>query len=271
MLDHLAARFPHVPRETWRERFADGRIVLCDGTTLREDSPYRQGVTVFYPKEIPDEPMPPENADIVYQDSEILVADKPHGMPVTPVGEWIERSLLTHLQRRTGLTSLAPMHRLDRDTAGLVLLSINPARRGRYHQLFAENKIRREYLAVAHIPEIPGQTHWRVETRLAAGDPWFRQRIVAGPVNAITTVELLDVKAAERTGLFRLVPETGKKHQLRVHMASLGFPIVGDPLYPKRRRVDEPLRLLARRLAFRDPLTGAQRDCVSARPFDFVQ
>jgi len=269
ILEHLLARFPQVHPTIWLSRISRGLVTLSDGTTLREDSPYRHGITVFYRKEVPSEPASIEKALVIYRDEDILVADKSHGIPVTPAGEHVGRSLLVQLQKSTGLADLAPMHRLDRETAGLVLFTIKPAARGHYHRLFAEG-IEREYLAVAHITDVPNRNHWRVENRLGPGEPWYRQRIVDGPANAITEIELLDVRGS--AGLFRLVPKSGRKHQLRVHMVSIGFPIVGDPFYPKvreKRDGDPPLQLLANRLAFIDPLSGAPLSFTSVRRLRF--
>jgi tRNA pseudouridine32 synthase/23S rRNA pseudouridine746 synthase len=162
------------------------------------------------------------------------------------------------------------MHRLDRETAGLLLLTIKPDARMHYHQLFADGMIEREYLAVAHIDDVPSQNRWTVVNRMESGEPWYRQKIVEGSANAITEIELLDLRGG--AGLFRLVPKSGRKHQLRVHMASIGFPIVGDPFYPKIREKhdgDPPLQLLASRLAFIDPLSRATRCFTSLRQLRF--
>jgi tRNA pseudouridine32 synthase/23S rRNA pseudouridine746 synthase len=266
IFEYLLARFPRIDPSIWRERVARGVVTLSDGTTLMENSPYRHGIFVFYRREVPAEPGPVEEPLIIHRDEDILVVDKPHGMPVTPVGQHVERSLLVYLQKRTGLDSLAPMHRLDRETAGLLLLTTRTDIRGQYHQLFAEGLVEREYRALAYIKEGPSQTHWRVENRVERGEPWFRQRIAEGPTNAITEIELLEMR--EGTGLFRLIPKTGKKHQLRVHMVSIGFPIVGDTYYPEikeRRDGDPPLQLLANRLAFIDPRSGEPRSFTSRR------
>ncbi len=124
ILAHLITHFPQVPPHIWRERVARGLVTCDDGTTLRKDSPYRHGITVLYRKEVPSEPDPVEEEVILYRDEEILVADKPHGMGVTPAGDHVERSLLVRLQRSTRLSTLTPAHRLDRETAGVVLLII---------------------------------------------------------------------------------------------------------------------------------------------------
>src|SRR5216110_907075 len=103
IFEYLLARFPQIDVTIWRERVSQGLITLSDGTTLEEHSPYRHGMTVFYRKEVRSEPPSPEEPLIVYRDDEILVVDKPHGMPVTPSGEHVERSLLVRLQMITGL------------------------------------------------------------------------------------------------------------------------------------------------------------------------
>jgi tRNA pseudouridine32 synthase/23S rRNA pseudouridine746 synthase len=266
ILEFLFARFPRMDPTIWRERVSRGVVTLSDGSRLTEDASYRHGVFVFYRREVPSEPPPVEEPRIVHRDENILIVDKPHGMPVTPVGNHVERSLLVYLQRSTGLDTIAPMHRLDRETAGLLLLTIRTDVRAQYHRLFAERLIEREYRALAYTKEPPGATHWRIENRLERGDPWFRQKVVEGPPNTITNIELLEMQ--QGVGLFRLVPQTGKKHQLRVHMASLGFPIVGDPFYPEmteKRDGDPPLQLVANRLAFIDPLGGESRSFTSRR------
>jgi len=271
VFEYLLARFPRVNAAIWRERVAKGLITLSDGTTLEENSPYRHGITVFYRKEVAAEPAPLEEPVIVYRDDEILVVDKPHGMQVTPSGQQIERSLFIRLQRMTEFPDLAPIHRLDRDTAGLVLFTIKAKARGQYHRLFSEGRIEREYLAVAHVRASLKETRWRLENRIEAGEPWFRQRIVEGSVNAITEIELVDLRAG--FGLFRLFPRTGKQHQLRVHMASIGCPIIGDPVYPaitKKHDGDPTLQLLARRLAFIDPLTDKTREFTSSRTLSLL-
>src|SRR5262245_48150087 len=123
ILEYLVARFSHIDAEVWRSRMLRGLVTLSDGAPLREDSPYRHGLTVFYRKEVPSEPAPLDEPRIVFFDNEILVVDKPHGMPVTPSGEYMERSLIVRLEKLTGLPDLAAMHRLDRDAAGLLLFT----------------------------------------------------------------------------------------------------------------------------------------------------
>jgi tRNA pseudouridine32 synthase/23S rRNA pseudouridine746 synthase len=267
ILEHLFERFPRIPADTWRARVTRGLVHLSDGTTVTEASPYRHGITVFYRKEVESEPMLLEDARIIWRDDNIMVVDKPHGMPVTPVGNYVDRSLLVRLEKTTGLPELTPLHRLDRETAGVLLLAINPEVRAAYHQLFADGLIERQYLAAASVGQMPEGRCWHVENRMGSGQPWFRQRIVDGPPNAVTDIELLEVR--DGIGLFRLLPKTGKKHQLRVHMMSIGFPIIGDPFYPElreKRDEDTPLQLVADQLAFVDPITKVRRMFRTAFP-----
>jgi tRNA pseudouridine32 synthase/23S rRNA pseudouridine746 synthase len=266
ILEHLIFRFPHVSESAWRSRMARGLVTTEKGEKIVEDSHYAAGL-VFYAKEIPYEPAPTETEIILFQDGELLVADKPHGMPVTPAGSHVARSLLNRLQESTGIDTLVPLHRVDRDTAGIVLFGINAESRALYHALFATRSIAREYLAVARVARTPDQTHWLVENRLQPGTPWFRQEIAEGPINSITRIELVTV--VDGLGLFHLRPETGKKHQLRVHMASLGFPILGDSFYSESP--DSPvLQLLAYKLQFVDPLTGVERVFRSTRKLQYA-
>jgi tRNA pseudouridine32 synthase/23S rRNA pseudouridine746 synthase len=271
LLAYLTSRFPHVPAEAWRDRAARGLLTTDEGARLEPDSPYRYGITLCYRREVPAEPTAGEVPEILYRDSEILVADKSHGTLVRPAGDHVERSLLRLLQRRTGFTELAPAHQLDRETAGLVLFTIRSASRGAYQRLFAEGSIEREYLAVGHIGhEPPDRRRWRVQNRLEPGEPWYRIRIAQGRTNAATDIELLERDGCR--GLFRLRPETGKKHQLRVHMAGMGFPIVGDSLYPEIRAVPDGgprLQLLAVELSFSDPLSGIRRSFRSEKALDW--
>jgi tRNA pseudouridine32 synthase/23S rRNA pseudouridine746 synthase len=269
VLEYLIAHFPHIPAQTWRERVANGKVTLGDGTTLTIESPYFHGMTVLYSREIAQEPAADVEETILFQDATILVADKPHGMVVTPSGGHVQRSLLARLQNRTGLVKLAPVHRLDRETAGVVLFTITTEARARYHDLFSSRSVEREYLAVAKVSNAGTQKEWDIRNRMEEGEPWYRRRIAesdVGEPNAITRIQLLESRNG--FGLFRLLPETGKKHQLRVHMASIGCPIVGDLLYPDIRESNEPdspLQLLAHRLSFTDPLSGEARRFVSTQ------
>ncbi len=230
-------------------------------------TPYRVGQEVHYFREVDDEPAIPFEETILHADEHLVVADKPHFLPVTPAGGHVRETLLARLVRRLGNPDLVPLHRIDRDTAGLVMFSACPGTRERYQSLFAQRRIAKVYEALA--PALPGLEFPHVRcSRLEPGEPFFRMREVAGDANSQTRIEVVEHGTAHWR--YRLEPVTGRKHQLRVHMAALGAPIVGDRAYPDvRRRVagdfDAPLQLLAKGLAFVDPLDGEMRRFESGR------
>jgi tRNA pseudouridine32 synthase / 23S rRNA pseudouridine746 synthase len=261
ILAYLCDRFPRIRPEVWVARIHESKV-LTDDTAVTVNTPYRYGITVSYRREVETEVEIPFQEQIVFQNDHLLVADKPHFLPVTPAGPLVNECLLYRLQVHTGIADLAPLHRLDRDTAGLVLFSTVKAERSLYHRLFAERKVVRKYLAVAAVTEAlisDGRREWLVENRLGPGEPWFRMKIMAGPVNARTQIFLKQVHG--NRGLFELLPTTGKKHQLRIHLMTIGFPILNDPFYPEMQvppaeKYSRPLQLLAASLRFKDPISA---------------
>ncbi|MNM82319.1 Ribosomal large subunit pseudouridine synthase A [compost metagenome] len=201
---------------------------------------------------------------ILHVDEHLVVADKPHFLPVTPSGQYVEETLLARLAKRLGNPLLVPLHRIDRLTAGLVLFSANPASRPAYQALFRERRIHKHYEAIA--PALPTLEFPHIRrTRMVDGDPFILMQEVEGAPNSETRIDVLE----RRGDLWRydLRPVTGKRHQLRVHMAALGAGLCNDPLYPvllsrKEREAEDysrPLKLLARGLEFSDPLSGELR------------
>jgi len=259
ILDFLISRFPHISPAEWAERLREGKITDDQGRAIAPDEPCTPARRILYYREVQDEPVIPFAETILYQNDEILVADKPHFLPVTPGGRFVNECLLNRLRERTGMTDLAPMHRLDRETAGLVLFSINPNTRGLYHECFTRGEVEKIYGALAQVNHPPVERQWMVENRIERGEPRFRMRIVPGAVNARSAV-LLDEINGNRAR-FRLRPITGKTHQLRLHMSGLGFGIINDRVYPdllpeRDDDFDAPLQLIARRLSFHDPISG---------------
>ncbi len=267
LLDGLCARFPRIDRAQWLDRFQRGRVQDAQGRALAPDQRWQVGLEILYFREVSDEPSIPFSERILYQDADLLVADKPHYLPVTPAGGYVRETLLARLVAHTGNVGLVPLHRLDRLTAGLVLFSQRPDSRDAYQRLFRERRIDKTYEALA--PALPDlQFPLQRRSRIVAGEPFFRMAEVPGEANARTEVEVMAADGA--TWHYRLRPETGRKHQLRVHMAALGAPILGDDLYPQLvPAVDglqaPPLQLLARALAFQDPLSGERRTFSSER------
>jgi tRNA pseudouridine32 synthase / 23S rRNA pseudouridine746 synthase len=261
VLDCLCERFPAVTRAQWMDRMARGRVVDSAGHWVTLETPYRVGLEVHYYREVPDEQPIPFVEVVLHADADLLVADKPHFLPVAPTGVHAHETLLGRLIRRTGNHDLAPLHRIDRETAGLVLFSTNPDSRARYQALFRERAIEKHYEAIAPaLPDIafPGTR----SSRIVAGEPFFRMQEVEGPANSETRIAV--IAHGDAQWRYALTPITGRKHQLRVHMAALGAPIANDAVYPSvihRAPGDysAPLQLLAKHLSFVDPLTGIER------------
>ncbi len=261
LLDGLCAHFPAVPRAVWLDRMARGRVLGDEGEALGPDTLYRVGREVHYYREVPDEPRIPFEERVLHLDEHLLVADKPHFLPVVPSGVHVHETLLARLIRRTGNADLVALHRIDRETAGLVLFSTNPKTRAVYQALFPERRIEKTYEAIA--PALPGLEFPRVHrSRMVPGEPFFRMREVEGEPNSETRIDVIE--RGDTWWRYSLQPATGRKHQLRVHMAALGAPIRNDPLYPEVRHreagdFEAPLQLVAKSVAFVDPVSGEPR------------
>lgn len=259
----LCAHFPTIAMEVWRERFARGRVLDAAGQPFDLGSAYREGLKVHYFREVPNETPIPFEAQVLHVDEHLLVADKPHFLPVMPAGQYVEQTLQARLAKQFGNADLVPLHRIDRHTAGLVLFSTNPQTRGQYQALFRLRQMGKCYEALA--PALPDLEFPLLrKTRLVDSQPFFRMEEGEGEPNSETRIEV-----AQQLGehwLYRLFPVTGKKHQLRVHLAALGAPILYDPFYPQVSAAPDapddyskPLKLLARGLEFIDPVTGQLR------------
>lgn len=267
ILDFLKERYPRVETTTWLSRMAKGEVVDDTGISLNPESPYRVGACIFYYRELEREISIPFVECILYQDEHILVVDKPHFLPVIPSGRFLHETLLVRLKKKGKLEHLVPIHRIDRETAGVVMFSLNPATRGLYASLFHNRKVKKVYVALAHtlpVLSFPVTRH----SRVVAGEPFFRMKEVAGEPNSETYIDVLERMNGET--LYQLNPVTGRKHQLRLHLSALGIPIINDKLYPEMSFAEsddfsKPLKLLAKSVSFQDPLTGRERYFESGR------
>ncbi|UVM20382.1 pseudouridine synthase [Pseudomonas wadenswilerensis] len=260
VLDCLSEHFKAIGREQWLDRIARGRVLDAQGAPISATLVYRPGLRIHYFREVPNEkPIPVEEA-ILHIDEHLVVADKPHFLPVTPTGEYVEQTLLRRLIRRLDNPNLVPLHRIDRHTAGLVLFSANPQSRSAYQSLFPNRQIDKRYQAIARA--LPEREFPLVhKSRLVNGEPFFRMQEVEGVSNSETLAQVLEKNG--ELWRYGLSPVTGKTHQLRVHMTALGASICNDPFYPdiaqEQDDYNKPLKLLAQSLRFNDPLSGEER------------
>jgi tRNA pseudouridine32 synthase/23S rRNA pseudouridine746 synthase len=252
-----------ISRSEWLLRLQQGLVLQENGQAASAEQACQPGQRFFYYRNVADEPTLPVQASLVFEDAHLLVADKPHFMPVTPSGPYVQQSLLVQLKRLTGCDDLVPLHRIDRETAGLVLFGKSLHERDAYHALFRDKQIHKTYHAVAaHQPGL--SLPLKYSSRLVPGEPFFRTQEVPGAANSETRISLLHAEGPR--ALYQLEPVTGKRHQLRVHMMALGMPIEGDQFYPEVLRgpdeaedFSQPLQLLAQSVRFTDPHTGQVR------------
>jgi len=301
VFDFLCERFPAVTHQEWLARFEEGLVLNRHGEAITEETPYAPNTLIHYYRRVPDEPELPFKTQVLFQDAHLVVADKPHFMPVTPAGRYVRSSLLVQLKEALGIDTLSPIHRIDRETAGLVLFSVNPQERDAYQSLFRERKVQKTYQAIAPYRDdlvFPLACQSRIEEDLQ----FFLSREVEGGPNSETYVEIL--KCLDKTlgpsvhptydstegstrrsarilckprALYQLTPTTGKRHQLRIHMCALGVPIDGDQFYPEVLRgpneiedFSQPLQLLAQKITFTDPFTGKEREFASEQKLVWV-
>ena len=264
VLEYLVMKFPYVDAQVWRQRMVDGKVHFHGGELITAKTRFQPQQRVYYYREVDSEPSIPFKETILFQDQQLLVAYKPHFLAVTPGGVYVNECLQTRLRLSTGIEGLQALHRLDRVTAGLVIFSTNPETSHLYYHLFETRQIHKTYQAIANIrddEQLVGQ-EWEVKNRVVHGEPHFRMQIIEGEANSHSVIRCL--QQTEQRALFELNPVTGKTHQLRLHMQTLGWPILNDPYYPQLQPQAEddyavPLQLLAKELAFIDPVTQQAR------------
>lgn len=266
VLDFLQQRFAAVPRTQWTQRMDTGEVIDSEGQAVPSAAAFTSGRRLYYYRTVEQEAPIPFEAEVIHQDEHLLVVDKPHFLPVIPSGKYVRETLLVRLKDRLGLPGLSPIHRIDRDTAGLVLFSVNPASRNAYQALFRQRAVEKTYECIARWnPDLPWPV--RRESRIGPADHFMQQTEVPGQANALTHIAPLKVHG--NLARYQLKPVTGQRHQLRVHMAALGLPIVNDGIYPvltpEGADYSRPLQLLAQAIAFADPLSGQPRQFTSRR------
>lgn len=258
IFEFLLRQFPHIQEHEWKQRFDDGLVINQHGESIDMLSPYVGDQHIHYYRHLAHEAAVPFAHQIIFENEHLIVVDKPHFLTVSPTGQYVQQTLLTRLKKATSNPLLSPIHRLDRETAGLILFSKQVESRHLYQQLFVNKEIHKTYHAIA-----PFLCHlnfpFRFSARMQKGEPFYRMKIVEGESNSVTDIALLEHN--QNWAKYQLKPITGKQHQLRVHMNALGMPLKNDRLYPEVQHLamddfSNPLQLLAKEIDFIDPLTG---------------
>lgn len=261
IVDFLIQKFPQIAKEIWINRIQTQKIYQDSGELVNINSAYTPNRKIYYYRELPTEQIIPFQEQIIFQNEHLLVVDKPHFLPVTPTGRFVKQSLLVRLKQRLNCEDIAPIHRLDRETAGVMLFSLQPHTRHLYQALFQQRQVTKQYQAIAaYRDDLAFPLNY--QSHMVKGEPFFTMQEVEGLANSFTRIELVEVKycLGQTLARYQLYPLTGKQHQLRVHMAALGIPILNDPYYPSVQfKQDQdytaPLQLLAQRIGFIDPIT----------------
>ena len=285
LLAFLSARMPHVG--DWRERLLQGGVLDASGQPLTADAAALPGSVLWYWRQPPPEPRVPFELEVLHQDEHLVVVDKPHFLSVTPGGRHLQETVLVRLKRLLGLDTLVPVHRLDRETAGVLLFTAQPQARAAYHALLRGRQLHKVYEAVAPWRSDLAWPHLHSSRLQAQEGPGFMQmQTLPGAPNAHTRIGLIQ-RLGQPLGPdvgelahYRLWPLTGRKHQLRVHLCDLGMPIVGDRIYPvlwpdiepgAAPDYTQPLQLLAREVSFTDPLGGRELRFASRRQLRWAE
>lgn len=266
---YLCLKFPHIPAEQWQQRFDDGLIYHQNGQVLTIDSLYQPFIhqKIYYYRALAQETIVPFEHQIIYENEHIVVVDKPHFLTVTPTGHYVQQTLLVRLKQQLNIEQLTPIHRLDRETAGLILFCKQEQYRADYQQLFAQRQVYKHYHAIAPYRadlDFPRT----LKLNLQKGNPFYTMQVQHGEANSETEIKLIEHH--QHWAKYHLIPKTGKQHQLRVHLNYLGIPILNDPFYPTvQHKADDdfsqPLQLLAKHLKFTDPISRESYEFTSPR------
>ena len=284
----LESEFPEASPAARRSLLTEGDMRDEAGRAVAWDDAVIPGGFYFFHRPVPAEERIPFEVGIVFEDEDLLVVDKPHFLASTPNGRFVRECVVTRLRVDLDLPDLVAIHRLDRITAGLLILSKRPETRGRYQRLFQDRLVTKTYRALAPAPPEGLELPLVRQSRLVKPDGGRQVLEVDGEANATSRIRLIrTITPPERSVVsagpprrgteagdrqvreagvaeYELEPITGRTHQLRVNMNALGLPILGDPVYPVDLAPDpydfsSPLQLVAAEVAFADPQTGRPR------------
>lgn len=261
VFDFFCNSFPHIKPSDCQQRFEQKEVRFETGEIVSLNTPFIKGAKIYYYRELPSEIKVPFNEKVLFENERFLIVDKPHFLPVAPSGNYLHETLIVRLRKNLKQDDLELCHRLDRETAGLVLVIKQKEYRASYHRLFSERKIKKIYHAISTLP--PDTMKFPIEKKssIVKSQPFFLMRENSSVESSSSSISESKIELLERgvkRALYKLTPKTGKKHQLRVHMASVGLPILNDSFYPKLINKDsndfsKPLQLLAKSLSFVDP------------------
>jgi len=270
VLDYLTAHYAHSSREDWARRITEGRVEV-DGRPARPEMELRQAQLLVWRRPPWQEPVVPRSFAVLHRDADVLAVAKPGGLPTLPGAAFLESTLL-HLVRRQDPEAV-PVHRLGRGTSGIVLFALSARARSRLAQAFRARQARKVYRGL--VQGSPGKDRFSVDVPIGPVPHPF-----LGTVHAAARDGMLahsEVRVLERgagSSLVEIRITTGRPHQIRIHLAAAGHPLVGDLLYgagglPREGTAvpgDLGYLLHAQQLAVPHPATGERLELFCVCP-----
>lgn len=270
-LEWLCTHYDHSDESVWRERLLSGEVDV-DGVVASPEQVIRQGQLLSWRRPPWDEPDVPLHYEVIHEDASLIAVAKPSGLPTMPAGGFLEHTLHAIVRRdRPGAVAL---HRLGRATSGLVLFALGDEVRRRMHRAFREHELTKRYRALAD--GVASLDRYEIRTPIGpVAHPLLGRLHAASPDGRPSCSRaVVRERQAGRT-LFDVTIETGRPHQIRIHLASIGHPLAGDPLYgpggvPREGSTalpgDPGYLLHAERLSFVHPDTGRPVELVAPVP-----
>ncbi len=274
LLSHLASLYPHSTRQAWQQNLNNGEVTL-NGATADGSEQITSGQTVVWNRPPWIEPDAPQHFEVLFDDAHLLAVNKPSGLPTLPGGGFMENTLLRLVQKKN--PNANPVHRLGRATSGIVLFAKTPQAASNLFANWNTAKIQKMYRALAQ--GIAEHDTYEILTPIGLVPHPRLGRVWAANLGGKPSKSLAKVisRSASNT-IFEVSLHSGRPHQIRIHLASIGHPLVGDPLYGLGGQVLENLPglpgdggyfLHAQFLKFQHPISGELIDVEAGLPSGF--
>jgi len=273
VLEHLARTHRHSSEAQWRARIGRGEVEL-DGLPVAPGTPMAPGQELVWHRPPWDEPEADTGYHLLFEDDLLVAVAKPRGLPTLPGGGFLEHTLLAAVRAR--FPEASPMHRLGRETSGIVLFARTHAAAALIQSAWRERRVVKRYRALAS--GVAGPDTLVITAPIGpVPHPWLGTLFAASDRGkpALSRARVLERRAAET--LFEVLIETGRPHQIRIHLAWAGHPLAGDPLYAAGGlpRPDLPALpgdggyfLHAEHLAFPHPVSGETLELFAEAPVE---
>jgi len=274
LLSHLASLYPHSTAEAWQQKLKNGDVTL-NGVTATGGESVTVGQALVWNRPPWIEPDSPQHFEVLFEDSHLLAVNKPGGLPTLPGGGFMENTLLRLVRKRTPNTN--PVHRLGRATTGIVLFAKTLQAASNLFANWNTPKVQKIYRALAQ--NFAQYDAYEILTPIGlVPHPLIGSVWAANPSGKPSKSFAKVISRTNTTTTFEVRLDSGRPHQIRIHLAFIGHPLVGDPLYGLTGRPLENLPglpgdggyfLHAQFLRFHHPITGEQINLEAALPSGF--